>query len=60
MIYWLPWMLLALFVALLIAMPWRRPHPNHCFILNLLETAIGQHEDAANVLGSKRAEKRLT
>ncbi len=30
---WLPWALLALFVLLVAAMPWRRPHPNHEFAL---------------------------
>ena len=33
---WLPLALLALLVALLAAMPWRRAHPNHQFILELL------------------------
>ncbi len=33
---WLPLALLALVVVLLAAMPWRRPHPNHQFMLELL------------------------
>lgn len=28
--------LMALLVVLLAAMPWRRPHPNHQFVLELL------------------------
>jgi hypothetical protein len=32
----LPFALLAAFVVLLAAMPWRRPHPNHRFMLELL------------------------
>jgi hypothetical protein len=32
----LPFALLALFIVLLAAMPWRRPHPNHQFMLELL------------------------
>lgn len=32
----LPLALLAVFVVLLAAMPWRRPHPNHQFMLELL------------------------
>ncbi len=30
---WLPWALLVLLVLLVAAMPWRRPHPNHQFML---------------------------
>jgi hypothetical protein len=33
-----PLALLAVFVVLLAAMPWRRPHPNHQFILELLRS----------------------
>jgi hypothetical protein len=32
----LPFALLAVFVVLLAAMPWRRPHLNHQFMLELL------------------------
>jgi len=32
----LPIALLALFIVLLAVMPWRRPHPNHQFMLELL------------------------
>ena len=32
----LPLALLAVFVVLLAAMPWRHPHPNHQFMLELL------------------------
>jgi hypothetical protein len=38
---WLP-LVLALVVILLVGlMPWGRPHPNHIFILELYESAIG-------------------
>ncbi len=30
---WLPWALLVVVVLLVAAMPWRRPHPNHEFML---------------------------
>lgn len=33
---WLPWAFLAFVIVLLMAMPWRRPHPNHEFMLHLL------------------------
>ncbi len=36
MAHWLPWTFLAFVIALLMAMPWRRPHPNHEFILDML------------------------
>jgi hypothetical protein len=39
----LPFALLAVFVALLAAMPWRRPHPNHQFMLELLRL-LEEHE----------------
>ena len=39
----LPFALLALFVVLLAAMPWHRPHPNHQFMLDLLQV-LGDDE----------------
>lgn len=33
---WLPLALLGFVVIVLAAMPWRRPHPNHEFMLHLL------------------------
>jgi hypothetical protein len=33
---WLPWALLGFFAILLAAMPWRRLHPNHEFMLQML------------------------
>ena len=33
---WLPWALLIFVVMVLAAMPWRRPHPNHEFMLHML------------------------
>jgi len=35
-----PLALLALVVILLAAMPWRRPHPNHLFMLELLKSHL--------------------
>ena len=37
MSWWLPLALLAIFVLLLAAMPWKRPHPNHLFTVEMLE-----------------------
>jgi hypothetical protein len=36
----LPLALLAVFVILLAAMPWHRPHPNHQFMLELLRSQL--------------------
>jgi hypothetical protein len=33
---WLPWALLVFVALVLAAMPWRRPHPNHEFMLHML------------------------
>lgn len=33
---WLPWALLVFVALVLAAMPWRRPHPNHEFMLHTL------------------------
>lgn len=33
---WLPWALLVFAALVLAAMPWRRPHPNHEFMLHML------------------------
>jgi hypothetical protein len=35
-----PLALLAVFVILLAAMPWHRPHPNHQFMLELLRSQL--------------------
>jgi len=29
--------ILAVFLLLLVAMPWKRPHPNHVFVLDMLK-----------------------
>jgi hypothetical protein len=29
--------ILVVFLLLLVAMPWERPHPNHVFVLDMLE-----------------------
>lgn len=34
---WLPWALLVFVVMVLAAMPWRRPHPKHEFMLHMLQ-----------------------
>lgn len=36
----LPLLFLAVVVVLVVAMPWHRPHPNHVFFLELLETHL--------------------
>jgi hypothetical protein len=47
---WLPWALCGLLIILLAAMPWRRVHPNHEFVLQLLRFL--ENEDAADRGGS--------
>ncbi len=36
----LPLLLLAVVVVLVAAMPWRHPHPNHLFVLKLLQNHL--------------------
>lgn len=36
MSWWIDLAVLAVFVLLLVAMPWKRPHPNHVFALDML------------------------
>ncbi len=43
MMYWLPFALILVLLALVAVMPWSRPHPNHRFILKLLDAPIGDH-----------------
>ncbi len=43
MTYWLPCTLTSVLLAVLAAMPWARPHPNHLFMLELLNAVIGDH-----------------
>ncbi len=43
MTYWLPCSLTLIFSALFAAIPWGHPHPNHLFMLDLLDAAIGGH-----------------
>lgn len=48
---WLPWLFL-LFVAILVmAMPWRHPHPNHEFILQILRLL---EDGDANIAGESQ------
>lgn len=35
--WWFAFVLLAIFAVVLAAMPWKRPHPNHLFTLEMLE-----------------------
>jgi hypothetical protein len=46
---WLPWALLVFAATILAAMPWRRPHPNHEFMLQLLRLLEDDDSDAANL-----------
>ncbi len=51
---WLPWALLAVAVLLLAAMPWRRPHPNHEFMLRQWSRlSEDTHEQPPPTSGSK-------
>ncbi len=43
---WLPVAILIIVAVLVIAIPWRRPHPNHKFIFDLLECFLAEHEKA--------------
>jgi hypothetical protein len=54
--HWLPWALFALLGLLMAVMPWKRPHPNHQFMLEqwsrLRDDCAGriltrEHTDAA-------------
>jgi len=46
-----PLALLAVLVILLAAMPWRRPHPNHQFMLELLRSQL--EDDQTNLHDSQ-------
>lgn len=45
---WLPWALLGFVAVVLAAMPWRRPHPNHEFMLHLLKLLENEDAEVAN------------
>ena len=45
---WLPWSLLGFVVIVLAAMLWRRPHPNHEFMLHLLRLLEDQDAEVAS------------
>lgn len=53
----LPLTLLGVAVAVVAAMPWHRPHPNHLFMLELLEAHLQDgpplKADPAEVRGSR-------
>jgi hypothetical protein len=58
---WLPWVCLAVFVALIAAAPWRRPDPHHEFILRLiskLEDTSAAEQPAAGAMESEDLEHR--
>ena len=54
----LPFALLAVVVVLLAAMPWRRPHPNHQFILELLR--LLEEDEQTNSCDSPLTHPQLT
>jgi len=43
-----PLALLAVLIILLAAMPWSRPHPNHLFMLELLQSQLGDESAKSN------------
>jgi len=47
MSWWLALAVLAMLVVLLAAMPWKRPHPNHVFALEILERLAEKESEAA-------------
>ncbi len=54
MTYWLPCSLTLIFFALLAAMPWKHPHPNHLFMLDLLDSEIGGDKTNSQSLSQSR------
>jgi hypothetical protein len=56
MSWWLDLAVLAVFVLLLVAMPWKRPHPNHVFALDMLgrlaDSDLGAVSESDGVSGS--------
>lgn len=52
MSWWPDLAFLAVFVLLLAAMPWKRPHPNHVFALKMLEPLADKDSGAASESGS--------
>ena len=51
----LPLLLLAVVVILVVTMPWLRPHPNHLFMLELLQNHLRDEPElsAASAQSSK-------
>ena len=49
---WLPWALFGSVAILLAAMPWRRPHPNHEFILQMLRLLMDEDTKTMSSLSS--------
>lgn len=58
---WLPLVLFLVFLLLLAAMPWRRPHPNHVFILEFYRRVLGsQPLGPALTLNSSACNRAVT
>lgn len=58
MAHWIALMSFAATLALLAAMPWKRSHSNHCFMLALLESALAEIESERDNQGSKTDQQR--
>jgi hypothetical protein len=43
-----PLALLAFLAILLAAMPWHRPHPNHQFMLEVLQSLLGDEDTSSH------------
>jgi len=54
----LPLALFAVFVVLLAAMPWHRPHANHGFVLELLRTQLEDEQPATHDAPVANVERR--
>jgi hypothetical protein len=48
MSWWLDLAVLAIFVLLLAAMPWKRPHPNHEFMLQMLRLLEDENAEVSS------------
>jgi hypothetical protein len=44
-----PLAVFAVLVVVLVAMPWRRPHPDHEFVLELLRSRLRNEQDVSTV-----------
>ena len=56
----LPLLLLAVVVILVAAMPWRRPHPNHLFMVELLQKYLrNEPELSGDSAQSSKSDDRI-